>query len=111
MPCQHRMPPMICRSRALVVVVAGALLLVAMSHAVAQVYPSNAITLLITGTAGGPPDIVGRWIAEKLSPALGQPVVVVNRPGAGGNLAMRAAATSAPDGYTLVIAGQGPFAL
>jgi len=94
---------------AILAVAAGEVL--ATNSATADVYPSKPITLLITGTAGGPPDIVGRWIADKLSPALGQPVVVVNRPGAGGNLAMRAAATSAPDGYTLVIAGQGPFAL
>jgi tripartite-type tricarboxylate transporter receptor subunit TctC len=77
----------------------------------AQGYPSRPITLIITGTPGGPPDIVGRWIADKLAPVLGQPIIVMNRPGAGGNLAMRAAAASAPDGYTLVVAGQGPFAL
>ena len=74
-------------------------------------YPSKPINLLVTGIAGGPPDMVARWIAGKLAPALGQPIVVINRAGAGGNLAMQAAASSAPDGYTLVIAGQGPFAL
>jgi tripartite-type tricarboxylate transporter receptor subunit TctC len=74
-------------------------------------YPKRPINLIVTGIPGGPPDIVARWVAAKLSPALGQPIVVVNRGGAGGNLAMQAAAASAPDGYTLVVAGQGPFAL
>jgi len=74
-------------------------------------YPNRPINLIVTGIAGGPPDMVARWIAAKVAPALGQPIVVVNRGGAGGNLAMQATAASAPDGYTLVVAGQGPFAL
>jgi tripartite-type tricarboxylate transporter receptor subunit TctC len=49
--------------------------------------------------------------SPSLGPALAVPIVVDNRPGAGGNVAMQAAAHSAPDGYTLVVAGQGPFAL
>jgi tripartite-type tricarboxylate transporter receptor subunit TctC len=98
------------RTRSILTAVAGMLL--GMSGAAASdAYPSKPVTLVITGTAGGPPDIVGRWLADKLSPRLGQPIVVVNRPGAGGNLAMRTVAASTPDGYTLVIAGQGPFAL
>lgn len=101
--------PMSVRARTIFLAV-GALLATA-GAALSDAYPSKPVTLVITGTPGGPPDIVGRWIADKLAPRLGQPVVVVNRPGAGGNLAMRAVATSAPDGYTLVIAGQGPFAL
>jgi tripartite-type tricarboxylate transporter receptor subunit TctC len=77
----------------------------------AENYPSRAVTLIVTGTPGSPPDIVARWLADVLAPSLKQPVTVVNRPGAGGNIAMQAGARSEPDGYTLVIAGQGPFAL
>ena len=74
-------------------------------------YPSRPIRIFVTATPGGPPDVLARWLAERLAPALGVPIVAENRPGAGGNIAMQAAARSAPDGYTLVVAGQGPFAI
>jgi tripartite-type tricarboxylate transporter receptor subunit TctC len=79
--------------------------------AAAETYPSKAIKIIVSGTPGGPPDILTRWLAERLAPPLGVAIVVENRPGAGGNVAMQAAARSLPDGYTLVVAGQGPFAL
>ena len=79
--------------------------------AAAESYPSKPIRIIVTGTPGGPPDILTRWLAERLAPALGVAIVVENRPGAGGNVAMQVAARSTPDGYTLVVAGQGPFAL
>jgi tripartite-type tricarboxylate transporter receptor subunit TctC len=79
--------------------------------AAADSYPSKPIRIIVTGTPGGPPDLLSRWLAERLAPALGVAIVVENRPGAGGNVAMQATAHSAPDGYTLVVAGQGPFAL
>ena len=79
--------------------------------AAAERYPSKPIRVIVTGTPGGPPDLLARWLAERLGPALGGAIVVENRPGAGGNVAMQATARSAPDGYTLVVAGQGPFAL
>ena len=79
--------------------------------AAAQSYPSKPIRIIVTGTPGGPPDLLARWLAERLGPALGVAIVVENRPGAGGNVGMQAAARSAPDGYALVVAGQGPFAL
>jgi tripartite-type tricarboxylate transporter receptor subunit TctC len=74
-------------------------------------YPSKPVRIVVTGTPGGPPDLLARWLAERLGPAMGVLIVVENRPGAGGNVAMQVAAHSAPDGYTLVVAGQGPFAL
>ena len=87
-------------------------LLGALSAATAQdLYPQKSITLIVSAAAGSPPDRVARWLSSKLPSLLGQPVVVVNKVGAAGNLAMQSAAASAPDGYTLVIAGQGPFAL
>jgi len=79
--------------------------------AAAESYPSKPIRLIVTATPGGPPDVLARWLAERLAPALRAAIVVENRPGAGGNVAMQAAAHSPPDGYTLVVAGQGPFAL
>ena len=93
-------------------VICLASLLTAASSAAAQSsYPDRPVNLIVSAIAGSPPDIVARWLAAKLPALLGQPVVVINKVGAAGNLAMQFAAASAPDGYTLVIAGQGPFAL
>ncbi|HEY7458017.1 MAG TPA: tripartite tricarboxylate transporter substrate binding protein [Xanthobacteraceae bacterium] len=64
-------------------------------------YPAKPIRLIVPSPAGSPPDLVGRLIAEKLSAALGQPIVVDNRPGATGIIGLDAVAKSAPDGYTL----------
>ena len=89
----------------------GAALAAVAPVAAAEGYPSKPIRIIVTGTPGGPPDLLTRWLAERLGPALAVAVVVENRPGAGGNVAMQATAHSAPDGYTLVVAGQGPFAL
>ncbi|KNZ33906.1 MAG: hypothetical protein AD742_04090 [Methylibium sp. NZG] len=70
----------------------------------AQSYPSRPIVLLVGGAAGSVPDIMIRPIAEQLAAALGQPVVVDNRPGAAGSVAMSALLQSAPDGHTLALA-------
>jgi tripartite-type tricarboxylate transporter receptor subunit TctC len=72
-------------------------------QAQALAYPQRPITLLLGTPAGGVPDMVARPLAERLGAALGQPVVVQNRPGAAGALAMSALARSAPDGHTLGI--------
>ena len=74
-------------------------------------YPSKPIRLIVPAGAGSPPDIRARWLAEKLRPVLGQPIVVDNRPGAAGMIGTQAAARSAPDGYTLVMVHQGTLAL
>jgi len=78
--------------------------------ALGQAYPSKPIKLIVSAPAGSPPDVSARWLAAKLAPALGQPLVVDNRPGAGGNIGTEAAAKSAPDGYTLVMVHQGTLA-
>jgi tripartite-type tricarboxylate transporter receptor subunit TctC len=79
----------------------GALLL--SGPASAADYPTRPIKLLVGASAGGTTDTMARTIAEPLSAAFGQPVLVENRPGAGGNLAAEAVARVAPDGYTLLV--------
>jgi len=79
----------------------SALLLAA--PAAAQGFPSKPVNLVVTVPAGGSIDAVARLIAADLAPVLGQPVLVVNRPGAGGNLAGESVARAAPDGHTLMI--------
>jgi tripartite-type tricarboxylate transporter receptor subunit TctC len=66
-------------------------------------YPSRPIKLLVGASPGGTTDTMARAIAQPLSASLGRPVLVENRPGAGGNLAADAVAKSAPDGYTLLV--------
>ena len=69
----------------------------------AKNYPSRVVRLIIPGTVGSPAGLMGRGIAEALTQALGQPVVVEERPGANGILAMETCAKAAPDGYTLCL--------
>jgi len=73
------------------------------SAAAAQSYPSRTIRLIAHSSPGGTSDILGRLMAQKLTEALGQQVVVENRAGASGIIGVEAAARSAPDGYTLLI--------
>jgi tripartite-type tricarboxylate transporter receptor subunit TctC len=72
-------------------------------RAIANTYPARAITLISPFSAGGPNDIVGRVIAEPLSAAMGQPVLVESVTGAGGLVGTRRLLAAAPDGYTLLI--------
>lgn len=71
----------------------------------ADSWPDKPLRILVIATAGGYPDIAARILATHLSPLLGQPVIVENRAGGGGNIASAAVAKAAPDGYTLLLTG------
>jgi len=75
------------------------------------VYPAKPIKIIVGSTAGGGPDIMARAIGQKLSESLGQPVVIDNRPGAGGIIGSEIAAKSPADGYTLMMANAGSHAV
>lgn len=77
----------------------------------AQTYPNRPITLVVSFAPGGSTSIVARIVADKMAEALGQSVVVDNRPGAGGTIGTRAVAKSPPDGYTLLLGYTGTLAI
>jgi tripartite-type tricarboxylate transporter receptor subunit TctC len=80
------------------------------SGAMAQSYPTKPILFVIGFAPGGPSDVMSRIIVDKMGQILGQPVVVDNRPGAGGSIAGQAVSRAAPDGYTLLLATNGVLA-
>lgn len=76
----------------------------------ADTYPSRQITVIIPFAAGSASDVVSRIMFNKMSQNMGQPIVVDNRPGAGGNIGTALGAKAAPDGYTWIASGSGPIA-
>ena len=99
--------------RAIVALLAGAACAwpLAAQRAAAQDYPNRPITLVVPFPPGGGTDAMARTAAERMSKTLGQQVVVDNRGGAGGTVATRAVAKAAPDGYTILLAYTGTFAI
>jgi len=77
----------------------------------AQPYPSKPVRVVVTFPPGSTPDIVGRTLAMRLQESMGQPFVVENRAGAGGNIGADAVAKASPDGYTLLVSTNGVFAI
>ena len=80
-----------------------ALSLLSAAASVAQDYPSRPIKMIVPFGAGGPTDVFTRALGEELRKALGQPIVMENRPGAGSIIGTTEVARSAPDGYTLLM--------
>lgn len=89
---------------------AAALLLACGAAAATEEWPARPIRLIVPFGPGSTPDIVARLISDKLSPRLGKPVVVENKPGAGGNIGTDAVAKANPDGYTIGLTISGPLA-
>jgi tripartite-type tricarboxylate transporter receptor subunit TctC len=83
----------------------AALALAGAAHA--QNYPSGPVKVIVPFTAGSATDIMARTVGERLSPALGQPVIVENRPGAGGTIGINLVAKAAPDGLTVGVVSTG----
>ena len=90
--------------------IVAAMLIGAAATARAQDYPTRPITAIVPFAGGSASDVVSRILFEHMSKSLGQPIVVENRPGAGGNSGTADAAKAAPDGYTIVGSGSGPAA-
>src|SRR4051794_34012091 len=95
--------------RALIVTLAFALSCAHSTGGVAQSYPIKPVRLVSPYAPGGGTDILARLIGQKLSEALGQSVIVENRPGAGGMIGTELVARSAPDGYTIMLASPSPI--
>lgn len=92
-------------------VLAALLLLLLHATVLAQPWPARPVKLIVPFPAGSSPDLVARILAEPLAATFGQPVVVENRPGAGGNLGTGLVAKAPPDGYTFGLSIPGPLAV
>ena len=79
--------------------------------AVAQTWPAKPVRIIVSSAAGSGPDTLTRYLGDRLSKAIGQSVVVDNRPGANGVIAVQAGARAAPDGYTLLLATSSSFSV
>src|SRR5215211_7098102 len=93
----------LCRALLVVVVAGTASLKLLDASAQAAEYPSRPVKILVGASPGGTTDTMARLIATEMAAALGQPVIVENKPGAGGNLAADTVAKSPPDGHTLLV--------
>jgi tripartite-type tricarboxylate transporter receptor subunit TctC len=81
------------------------LIIFSFAQAEAQNWPTRAIQIVVPFGAGGTADMIARVIGEKLAPALGQPIVIEDRPGASGNIGAASVARASADGYTLLMSG------
>jgi tripartite-type tricarboxylate transporter receptor subunit TctC len=95
--------------RSLLLTLASAQALVLLPRRAFAAYPDRPIHLVVPFAPGGNADIVGRVVGEQMSRAIGQPVVIDNRGGAGGGIGAEAVARATPDGYTLLVASNGPL--
>jgi tripartite-type tricarboxylate transporter receptor subunit TctC len=97
--------------RAMLCALACAAVFLAAADARAQSYPSKPIRMIVPFPPGGPIDVMGRLVGERLSQGIGQTVVIENRPGAGAVIGSKAAASAEPDGYTLLFGSSGSLAV
>src|SRR4030081_2189392 len=97
--------------RALNMALVAAALLALASPSLAQSYPTRSITLIVPFAPGGPADVLGRLIGQKMGEDLGQQVIVDNRPGANTIIGAQAVAKAKPDGYTLLLAIDGTLVM
>jgi tripartite-type tricarboxylate transporter receptor subunit TctC len=88
-------------------ILAAAVVALGLIGAQAQTYPSRPITIIVPFAAGGPTDVIGRALAEKMRATLGQPVLIENVTGAGGSIGVARAVQAAPDGYTISMGNTG----
>jgi tripartite-type tricarboxylate transporter receptor subunit TctC len=91
-------------------VLGAALGLTGIQVAAAQDYPTRPITYVMPFAGGSASDVVSRIMLDKMSKSMGQPIIIENRPGAGGNIGTAIGAKAKPDGYTLIGGGSGPVA-
>jgi tripartite-type tricarboxylate transporter receptor subunit TctC len=104
-----REDPMNTRRRGVVITAISLLTLWASPAVHAQGYPDKAVTIIVDTAPGAAPDVDARLVAEGLSKVWGQQVIIINRPGANGSIAARAASDVAPDGYTLFMPALSTF--
>ena len=90
---------------------AAAIAVAGLSSALAQDYPAKPVTLVVPFAPGGSSDVISRFVGQKLSEAWKQSVIVDNKAGGAGQIAMQAVARSAPDGYTLILGHIGTLAV
>src|SRR5437899_5165464 len=89
----------------------GALALAFAGTAQAQTWPDKPVHIIVAFTPGSATDVIGRSVSNELSARLGQPVVIENRPGAGGTIATAQVAKAPPDGYTLLLGSTSTLAV
>lgn len=107
-----RIPAVAVKRRTFAVALAlGALTLAPLAAQAQAAYPNKPVTIIVPFSAGGTTDILARVVGQSMSRDLGQPVIVDNRAGAGGNIGAQAVARAAPDGYTLVMGTVGTHAI
>jgi tripartite-type tricarboxylate transporter receptor subunit TctC len=92
-------------------VIALALALASSASVAAETWPTRPVRIIVPFPPGSSPDLIARMLTDRLAQALGQPVIVENKPGAGGNLGTGLVARAAPDGYTLGLSIPGPLAV
>src|SRR5258706_233024 len=95
------------RMRALAVALLGIAACGLAASALSQEYPNRSIRIIVPFTPGSATDVMARIVGERLSTAWSQPVIVDNRPGAGGTIGIRDTARAEPDGYTLAVVSSG----